>query len=82
MRTTLTIDEDVAVALERMRKSRDTSLKQIVNDVLRRGLKEMSAPPKTHRRFRTRAVDLGNPLIGNLDNIAELLAIAEGEDFK
>jgi len=82
VRTTLTIDEDVAVALERLRKSRDASLKQVVNDVLRRGLNDMSAPPKPHRRFRTRAVDLGKPLLGNLDNIAELLAVAEGEDFK
>ena len=37
MRTTLTLDEDVAAILERLRKSRDTSLKDLVNEALRRG---------------------------------------------
>lgn len=82
MRTTLTIDDDVAVVLERMRKSRDASLKEIVNDVLRRGLKDMNAPAKPRRAFRTRSVDLGKPRIPDLDNVAEVLAIGEGEDFR
>ncbi|HTT82654.1 MAG TPA: hypothetical protein VMF67_04160 [Rhizomicrobium sp.] len=82
MRTTLTIDDDVAAALERMRRSRDASFKDIVNDVLRRGLKDINAPQKPRRRFRTRSVDLGKPRIADLDNIAEVLAIAEGEDFR
>lgn len=82
MRTTLTLDDDVAVALERMRKSRDASLKKIVNDVLRRGLKDMSMRQKPRRRFHTRSVDLGKPRIPDLDNIAEVLAIAEGEVFR
>jgi Ribbon-helix-helix protein, copG family len=38
MRTTLTLDDDVAAALERLRKSRDASLKDLVNEALRRGL--------------------------------------------
>jgi hypothetical protein len=82
MRTTLTIDDDVAVALERLRKSRDASLKVVVNDVLRRGLKEVSAPQKTRKPFRTRTVNLGKPLIENLDNIGEVLAFIEGDDHR
>jgi hypothetical protein len=82
MRTTLTIDDDVAVALERMRKNRDASLKEIVNDVLRRGLKDANAPQKPRRAFRTRSVDLGKSRLPDLDNVAEVLAIAEGEDFR
>jgi hypothetical protein len=31
MRTTLTIDDDVAVALERLRKAREQTLKALVN---------------------------------------------------
>jgi hypothetical protein len=31
MRTTLTIDDDIAAVLERLRKSRDASLKQLIN---------------------------------------------------
>jgi len=40
MRTTLTVDEDVAVQLERVRRSRDATLKQVVNEALR-----LSDPP-------------------------------------
>jgi hypothetical protein len=82
MRTTLTLDDDVAAVLERLRRSSDVGLKQIVNEALRRGLNEMSAPPKQRKPFRTRSVSLGKLKIPSIDNIAEVLAIAEGETFK
>jgi hypothetical protein len=82
MRTTLTLDDDVAAALERLRKARDMGLKELVNDVLRRGLNDMSAPPKTREPFRTHSVALGRARLPNIDNVAEALAIAEGESFK
>ncbi len=43
-RNTLTIDDDNAVRLERLRKARDLSFKQVVNDVIRRGLDESEKP--------------------------------------
>ena len=83
MRTTLTLDKDVAAAPERLRKARKASLKQVVNEALRKGLTRMAAPPAAPRRpFRTRALSLGRCLVGNVDNVAEVLAIAEGEDFR
>ena len=82
MRTTLTIDDDVAVALERLRRDRDASLKEVINEALRRGLRDMAAPPKRRKPFRTRSFDLGTPLLSNIDNVAEVLAIIEGEDYK
>lgn len=83
MRTTLTLDDDIAAALERLRKARKLSFKAAVNETLRRGLAQMSAPPPGPRaRFRTRPVSLGRCLIGNVDNIAEMLARAEGESFR
>jgi hypothetical protein len=82
MRTTLTLDDDVAAALERLRKTRKTGLKALVNEVLREGLKQMHARPIRRERFHTRPVDLGRLRIGGLDNIGEALAIAEGEPFK
>jgi hypothetical protein len=81
MRTTLTIEDDVAVQLERLRRSRDVSLKEIVNDVLRRGLRDMNARPKKRKPFRTQTFKMGRCLI-NIDNVAEALAYAEGERFK
>jgi hypothetical protein len=42
----------------------------------------MTDPSKRRERVRTRAVSLGGLRIASIDNIAEALAIAEGEKFK
>jgi hypothetical protein len=81
MRTTLTLDDGVAVQLERLRRARGASLKDLVNEALRRGLRDLSAPPRRRKAFRTRAFHLGKPLI-SIDNVAEALAYPEGESFK
>ena len=82
MRTTLTLDDDVAAILERLRKSRDASLKDLVNEALRRGLKDMTSRTKRHEPTQTRSVALGRLRIAGLDNIGEALAIVEGEAYK
>ena len=82
MRTTLTIDADVAAMLEQLRRRSGANLKGLVNDALRRGLRDMAAPSRPHGRFRTHSVDLGRVKVASIDNIAEVLAIAEGENFR
>jgi hypothetical protein len=82
VRTTLTLDNDVAAALERLRKSRNASLKDLINEALRRGLKDMSNRTRRRERFRTRAIALGQLRIAGLDNVGEALAIAGGEAYK
>jgi adenine-specific DNA glycosylase len=82
MRTTLTLDEDVAAVIERLRKDRDASLRDIVNEALREGLRHITAPRHRPARFRTQAADLGRCLLTNVDNVAETLAVAEGESFR
>jgi hypothetical protein len=82
MRTTLTLDEDVAALLARVRKARRAGLKETVNEALRQGLRQMSAPPPKSKHYEAPSWDLGKPLIDNLDNIAEVLAYAEGEDYR
>jgi hypothetical protein len=81
MRTTLTIDDDVAARLEHLRQQRDANLKDVVNDALRRGLDSIEAPPKSRKLYRIKTYDMGEPLIP-LDNIAEAIALIEGEDHK
>jgi Arc/MetJ family transcription regulator len=81
MRTTLTLDDDVAAILERLRKSRDASLKDLVNEALRRGLKDMAGRTKRREHLQTRSVALGRLRIACLDNIGEALAVAEGEGY-
>ena len=78
----MTLDEDVAAILERLRKSRDASLKDLVNEALRRGLKDMTSRTKRREHVQTRSVALGRLRIASLDNIGEALAVAEGEAYK
>ena len=78
----LTLDDDVAAVLERLRKSRDASLKDLVNEALRRGLRDMASRTKRRELLRTRSVALGRLRIAGLDNIGEALALAAGEAYK
>jgi hypothetical protein len=50
MRTTLTLDPDVARLLKEKATDRGSTFKKVVNDALRRGLRAESKPPR--KRFR------------------------------
>jgi hypothetical protein len=82
VRTTLTLDKDVATLIERLRKARGASLKDLVNEALREGLRHMTSPPRKRAPFRTASVDLGRCLVSNVDNVVEVLAVAESESFR
>jgi hypothetical protein len=82
MRMTLSLDDDVAALIERIRKIRGASLKAVVNAALREGLVRMLKAPAPRKRFRTRVHSCGRCYLPNLDNTAEVLAMAEGEQFK
>ncbi len=82
MRTTLTIEDDVAVRLEKELKALETSFKALINDLLRRGLDDMDRPAEPRAAYVLRTVDLGKCLVPNLDSVAEALAHGEGEAFR
>ena len=82
MRTTLTLDPDVAALAQRMQRVRGQSFKAVVNEALRHGLRAMVAPSVRSEDYSTPAVDLGRCRIGGLDDVAEVLAVAEGEEFR
>jgi hypothetical protein len=82
MRTTLSLDDDVAAFLQQIQKKRDVPFKEVVNEALRLGLERMVKPTGTQKPFRTQPVDLGRCYFPNLDNIWEVLAEAEGESHK
>ena len=82
MRTTLTIDADVAAELEWLRRTRNVRAKDLINEALRRGLQEMTAPPKPRKPYRMRSFDGGRLLVASIDNIGELLAEIEGERYR
>jgi hypothetical protein len=81
MRTTLTLDDDVAAALDRIRRTRGVALKAIVNEALREWLQLTRVRPTPREPFRTRPVDLGRLRIGSIDNVGDALAVAETEVF-
>jgi len=82
MRTTLTLDDDVKALLKRVLATRKVSLKAVVNEALRHGLREMWTPRKRAARYRTPSVDTGRPLLPNVDDVAEVLALDEGDRHK
>ncbi len=82
MRTTLTIEEDVAARLEKELKTRKTSFKALINDALRRGLDDMDRPAEPRTAYVLCPVDLGECLVPNLDSVAEALAHGEDEAFR
>lgn len=82
MRTTLTIEDDVAARLERVVRKRRQSLKAVINETLRAGLDAMEGPTPSREPFRPRTFNLGPSLVGGLDNVEEVLSRVEGEDHR
>jgi predicted transcriptional regulator len=82
MRTTLTLDDDVAAAIQRLRKSRRVTLSKIVNEALREGIKQMGANSKRDEPFRTQTAALGRLRVGSIDDVAEVLLLAERESVR
>ena len=82
MRTTLTIDDDVAARLETAMRTTRRPLKAVVNEALRAGLKALEIPAREWKPYRTTGFNLGPSLIGSLDNVEEVLSRAEGEQHR
>jgi len=79
MRTTVTLEEDVATKLKAEMRRSGRSFKETINEILRRGLLPRKAPAP-HRPFRVQARDLGALRPGlSLDDVAGLLDRVEGE---
>jgi plasmid stability protein len=78
MRTTLTLDDDVAAKLKAESRRAGRSFRDVVNDTLRRGL--ASRPVAARRQpFKIHVRDLGDLKPGlSLDNVSELIEHVEG----
>ena len=71
-RTTITLADDVAAAVEKLRRERGVGLSEAVNDLVRSGLTaERSTQP-----FRQRTHDLGDGV--DVSNIAEAIETLDG----
>lgn len=79
----MTLDDDVAHALEQIQAEEHTTFRQVLNDAIREGLaargrrgRQSPAPLKT-----TRARNLG-PRLTSFDNTSELVALLEGDAYR
>lgn len=78
VRTTGTLDDDIARAVEELRRERGWGLSAALNEVARRGL-ATGAP--TPARFVQRASALGSARLP-LDDVGAALEAAEGPDHR
>ena len=77
VRTTLTIDDDVAALLQQEVRRSGAPFKVTVNRVLRAGLMAAQQPPQLEP-FVVRPFNVGPPPGMNFDNIEEVLEALEG----
>lgn len=81
MRTTFTMDPDVAAILKRRRKTRREPLRKIINDALRDSLTRASEG-SSKAPFRTKTADLGACFLPNLDCTGEVLDFLDAHDAR
>jgi Ribbon-helix-helix protein, copG family len=80
VRTTLTLEDDVAARLQAEARRTGKSFKALVNEHLRRSLAQRTRA-KQIGPFRVLARDLGGPLPGrSYDDVAALLDETEGPE--
>ncbi len=81
MRTTLTLDPDVAAKAKKGAAKLHKPFKEVINAALRIGLDEILTPPAA-KPYKTKPRPLGLRRGFSYDNISELIAAAEGEDHQ
>jgi len=81
MRTTLTLYPDIAAKARRAVSQTGLPFKEVVNQALRAGLDQVLAP-RSCRKYRTKPRPMGLRTGFSYDNISELLAISEGENYR
>ena len=78
MRTTLTLDDDVASLLSKEARKSGESFKHIVNHFLRLGL--MASKQPARKPFKVTPINLGLPR--DFDKVEDLLEYLEGPEHR
>lgn len=76
MRTTVTLDPDVAAVVRRAMQQRGKTFKEVVNEALRTGLSQRPAEP-----FQTPTFNTGKPLV-DLDKALKISSILEDDALR
>jgi hypothetical protein len=80
MRTTLTLDPDIAAKARKGAAKLGKPFKEVINTALRIGLDQVLNPPAA-KPYQTKGRPLGLRRGFSYDNVGELLARIEGEDY-
>jgi Ribbon-helix-helix protein, copG family len=73
MRTTITLADDVAAAIKRLRRERSLGMSEAVNELIRSGL----AVRRPRERFQQKTHDMGQNLV-DLTNVGEAVETLDG----
>ncbi|MDD5261467.1 MAG: hypothetical protein PHD76_06415 [Methylacidiphilales bacterium] len=79
MRTTLTLEPDVAAKLSNCTAKLKKPTKTVVNEALRIGLEKLAQPIQA-KPYKTKSHAFGFKLQGH--SVADWIAAAEGDDYK
>lgn len=74
MRTTVTLADDAAAAVEQLRREAELGMSAAVNELIRRGAAAATAPER--RPFRQRSYAMGQRI--DVRNVAEALETLDG----
>jgi hypothetical protein len=72
VRTTITLAEDVAAAVERVRRERSLGLSEAVNELIRSGL----VAPNKQKEFKQKTHDMGTGI--DYTNVADAIETLDG----
>ena len=73
MRTTVNLADDVAAAVEKLRRERSLGISEVVNELVRAGL---ASEEKPREQFRQRSHDLGEGI--DFDDVGDALETLDG----
>ncbi len=76
MRTTITLEDDVAAAIDHRRREEDKGISEVVNELVRKGL----TVKEPRKRFVQKTHSVGIKI--DVSNVAEAIAYAEDEDWR
>ena len=78
MRTSVTLDDDVAALLRKRQKERRLGFKEALNEVLREALAAPLGRSRTEPRRPIKTYSVGKLLVENLDDVSAVIEDLEG----
>lgn len=82
MRTTVVIDDDVLTEIETTAKKENRSRRDVLNEVLRVGVQARTNLRGPVSAYTTPSRDVGRCLLPSLDDVSDVLAVAEGDGLR